>query len=385
MTLDEIAVKVRDVSEDTDYKTVSRWAGEHPDAPVVGYLPAYAPRELVYAAGGLAVGIWGGGITVEIVHGDAYYQSYICRLPRSVIDLAMQKVFEPCQGFIFPSICDVIRNLSGMWQILFPGQWVKYLDLPQNLDPKLGGQFYRRELEHLTALITGNPPSVEFKEKLREAIVLTNRQGALLERLQTLRCETPHKIPIEDYYYLFRSALTLHTEEHIPLIESYLDGVEEREGRFMDNIRVLVIGAFCEQPPIGLLNTIERAGCYIVGHDLLIGLHMFKSPLDEECDPYDSLVKGYVEQSKLAAFRYQDEDDRGAELVKMVQEHRADGVIFAAPSFCDPALLDRPILARALDREGIPYTSFQYSENTGQYQSIREQAGTFSDSVRLWT
>jgi benzoyl-CoA reductase subunit C len=67
-----------------------------------------------------------------------------------------------------------------------------------------------------------------------------------------------------------------------------------------------------------------------------------------------------------------------------VKRSRADGVVFAAPSFCDPALLDRPVYQKALDDAGIPYTSFQYAENTGQLGGIREQVGTFSESIRLW-
>ena len=69
----------------------------------------------------------------------------------------------------------------------------------------------------------------------------------------------------------------------------------------------------------------------------------------------------------------------------MVREENAHGVVFCAPSFCDPALLDQPMSVDALDKEGIAYTIFKYSENTGQFQVIREQAGTFSDSIRLWS
>jgi len=63
---------------------------------------------------------------------------------------------------------------------------------------------------------------------------------------------------------------------------------------------------------------------------------------------------------------------------------RAGGVIFAAPSFCDPALLDRPVYQKALEQAGIPFTSFKYAENTGQLGGIREQVGTFAESIRLW-
>jgi benzoyl-CoA reductase subunit C len=58
--------------------------------------------------------------------------------------------------------------------------------------------------------------------------------------------------------------------------------------------------------------------------------------------------------------------------------------VFCAPSFCDPALLDQPMMTAAVDRERIPWTAFKYSENTGQFQVIREQAGTFADSIKLW-
>ena len=67
-----------------------------------------------------------------------------------------------------------------------------------------------------------------------------------------------------------------------------------------------------------------------------------------------------------------------------MRERNAEGVIFAAASFCDPALLDRPMGQASLTDAGIPFTAFTYSENTGQVQVIKEQAGTFADSIKLW-
>jgi len=376
---------LRDICEDPALGAVRLWMEQHPAAPVVGYLPAYAPRELVYAAGGLAVGVWGGGARVEIIHGDAYYQSYICHLPRSVIEMAKKGVFEGFKGFVFPSICDVIRNLSGMWKLLFPRQWASYLDLPQNFDPGIGGKFYREELIRLSTLIRGAEPDEDYLERLREAIILTNRQRKALLRLQRFRRSFPHKAPIDEYYYLLRSALLLHPSEHTGLVERYLSAeIEGRDAKPLDNVRVVLVGAFCEQPPVGLLKTIERAGCYIVNDDLMLGLCWLTSPLREEGDPLESLVEGYLEKTGMAPFKYQGDKDRGEELVRLVHESKAEGVLFAAPSFCDPALLERPMLQEALKKAKIPFTSFKYSENGCQYQGIREMAGTFSDSLRLW-
>jgi benzoyl-CoA reductase subunit C len=62
----------------------------------------------------------------------------------------------------------------------------------------------------------------------------------------------------------------------------------------------------------------------------------------------------------------------------------ADGVIFAAPSFCDPALLDNPLYNIECEKENIRYINFQYHENIGQFKVIKEQVGAFSDSIKLW-
>jgi benzoyl-CoA reductase subunit C len=78
-------------------------------------------------------------------------------------------------------------------------------------------------------------------------------------------------------------------------------------------------------------------------------------------------------------------EDKGKFLIESVRRNQAEGVIFASPSFCDPALLDRPMLQKALTAQGIPYTAFKYAENSGQMQPIREQAGTFADSIKLWS
>jgi benzoyl-CoA reductase subunit C len=132
------------------------------------------------------------------------------------------------------------------------------------------------------------------------------------------------------------------------------------------------------------VRTLERAGCYIVGDDFLQVFRWHTAPVAETGDPIAALSNAFLQHSIPSASVFQRDGRNGEALVEAVRASRADGVVFAAPSFCDPALLDQPMNVAALDRAGIPYTALKYAENTGQFQVIREQAGTFADSIRLW-
>jgi hypothetical protein len=130
--------------DDLDLNVVKQWKANVPGRKAIGYMPVYVPRELMHAAGMLPVGILGGGDQLEVIQGDAYYQSYICRIPRSTIELGLTGRLDCLDGMLFPSICDVIRNLSGMWKLLFKDKYVRYVDVPQNYEDEIGGRILHR-------------------------------------------------------------------------------------------------------------------------------------------------------------------------------------------------------------------------------------------------
>lgn len=382
--LNDIVERAEALYHDVDYGEVARWKSEH-GGKAIGYMPIYAPREIVDAAGMLAVGIHGGGDRVEIIRGDAYFQSYICQIPRSTIELALSGKLDGLDGMLFPAICDVIRNLSGMWKVLFPDLYVRYLDVPQDFDPAVGGRFYAEELDSLRRDLGEVGGRVITKDDVRASIGRYNENRRAIEELMRLRAEAPWLAPAWESYLVIRAGDVLAPEEHTALVREY-SALARSSGRPMrDHTRVVVTGAFCEQPPLALIRTLERAGCYVVWDDLTLGARWIRGDVDTSGDPLEALARAYVERSTDNASVYDARGDKGSALCERVRRTRAEGVVFAAPSFCDPALLDQPMLSAALDRAGIPWTAFKYAENLGQFQVIREQAGTFADSIRLWS
>ena len=382
--LTQIIKRAEELYEDLELNTVKEWKSKDKTRKAIGFLPIYVPREVIHACGALPVGILGGADRLEIVRGDSYFQSYICHLPRSVVELAVSGRLDSMDGFLFPSICDVVRNLSGMFQLFFKDKYIHYVDLPQNFTEGMGDVFYKEELQNIARGISKLTGVELSDERLSESISLYNKNRHALQELWETRRDRPWEVPTTEYYLLLRAAYLLPVEEHTQMVKEYLDLVGKAERRELDNIRVLVQGAFCEQPPLALLRTLERAGCYVVDDDFVLGARYIPEQLDETMNPIDAVVDGFVKKSLPAAFKFDACHTKSEDFVGRVKAVRADGVVLMAPSFCDPALLDQPMLQKALDDADIPYTSFKYSEDTGQFQVIREQAGTFADAIKLW-
>ncbi|MFV1958417.1 MAG: benzoyl-CoA reductase subunit C, partial [Planctomycetota bacterium] len=376
-----------DLCRDYRFASVGAWK-EKTGGLAVGYMPVYVPRELLHAQNVLPVGIMGGGDDLEIIRGDAFYQSYICHIPRSTIELGLNGSLDVLDGMLFPATCDVIRNLSGIWKMQFPDKLVRYLDVPQDFDPEVGGVFYREEIEGISQELESHGARPYDPEALRRAIDLYRENRVEVDRLYELRRTQPWKVPTHELYVVLRAGMVLPVEEHTEMLSAYREGVVADESRRpMDQARVLLTGSFCEQPPLGLIKTLERSGCYIVDDDFVPIHRWLRGPvtLRDGEDPLDALVRTFLEEGIASPIRYIDEDEKGRDLLARVEENGAEGVLFCAPSFCDPALLDQPMCMKAVSEKGIPWTSFKYSENSGQFQVIREQAGTFADSIKLWS
>ncbi len=381
----KVTASLRELFEDLSFSYVSDWKAADSSRRVIGFLPIYIPREIIHACGMLPVGIFGAGDRIPVVRGDAFFQSYICHLPRTVVELALAGNFDHFDGFIFPSICDVIRNLSGIFRLKFQNKYVRYLDYPQNFDPQVGGVFYRTLLDQMLADLSALNGKRPTAGELNISIKLYNQNRRLLAELDAIRSATPHRISAVDFYLLRRAGNTLSVEDGNALFARALDLVKQVDAEPEDKIRVVVTGSFCEQPPVGLIRTIEHAGCYIVDDDFQLGLNWFQGDIpDNTNDPIGALVTAMLQNVTFSSAVFEAERMRGDLLVQRVRERKADGVIFCAPSFCDPALLDRPILERAMNKHQIKHTSFQYHENLGQFHVIKEQAGTFADMIKLW-
>lgn len=367
--------------EDRAFPTVRAWK-QAGGSKAVGCFPVYTPVELIHAYGMLPAGVIGGGNQIELAHADSRFQSFVCSVIKSTLELGMTNRLDCFDGMVFNSICDPARNLASVFKRNFPQLFVEFVHYPQNPGSPSAGDYleseYRRVFESF-ARLAGRPAS---DDDLAASIQAYNRVRALLRELYRLRGSSPEKVSAVDSYVLTRASTLLAPEQSSELLARALAEFRAVEAKPKDRVRVVVVGAFCEQPPLDLIDSLEQAGCYLLDDDFLLGWRFFTDdvPLNGK-PPLRALAEHYLDHSVHASVKHDLRQTRAASLIRRVRELNADAVIFLGAKFCEPALFDYALYRKALEDNGIRHLFLEFEEKTWLYDRIRTEVETFVESM----
>ncbi|RMD82651.1 MAG: benzoyl-CoA reductase subunit C [Lentisphaerae bacterium] len=367
-----------------DFEPVKNWKAQHPKGSVIATFPVWVPVEIIHAAGALPVMILGAGGLIDVEYADARMQSFICSISRSTLELGLRGYLKFLDGFVFPSICDVARNLSGVWQRNFPEQMVVYLHLPENIQSPHAIRYMVQELKRLARALEERTGRTITDEALRQAIHAYNQVRNRLGILQQIREQEPDRLSTYEFYQLLRAGAMYPVDAYLEILNDAIEKVRTREARPRDRIRVILEGSFCEQPPPELIWAIEEAGCYILDDDFMLGLKYLTRPVPEEGDPWENLAMTYLRHARPSAIRYDGVRERAEGFIRRVKDLGVDGVIFAYAKFCDPAQFDYVVLKTHLERLGIPHLSLEFEEKMTVFETVRNQVETFVESILFY-
>jgi benzoyl-CoA reductase subunit C len=381
MTPDGVLEQCRELIDQPLSAVVERWKSIHPGGRAVAVYPVWAPAEVIHAAGMLPLSLLGGGTSVELTHADARFQSFVCSVAKSTLELGFQGLVKGVDGFVFSNICDVARNLGSIYKRNFPDVFVEYLHLPQNSTSASVAPYMASELRRLAA---GFQQAFGLKVTdgaLTASIETYNALRSRFRALYALRIAEPHKISTTELYAAMRAATLMDPDTASGWIDALLSGLPHRAVRPRDRLRVVVEGAFCEQPPLGLLEVIEEAGCSIVEDDLMLGWRWFTGDVASDGDPFARLGAAYVDQAVPSSTRHEGRQHRAEGLIEKVRRARADAVIFMPAKFCEPALFDYVLMKQGLDRAGIPHMLVEFEEKMWTFERTRNEIETFVESM----
>lgn len=365
---------------DVDFSEVHRWKEAHPGKKAIATFPVYVPHELIYAFGHLPVNIYGGGEEISISHADAILGSFICSISKSTTELLLSHdpFNNAFDGYVFPFICDVARNLSGIFGRR-TSKPVYMLHLAQNVHSNHSVPYLKNEFQRMVKTLF--PDEDLDIEMLKKSIELYNENRELYRTIYAFRFAEPWKVPLDDLYLTMRIGSNIDVIQHNKLLKEKLAEYRKSSRVKKDAIRVVVTGNFCEQPPLDIIRLIEQVGCYVIDDDFMIGRRFYQTPVKtDQKDPLEALAEHYLSAGAKTATRFH-QGEKGELILERVRNAKADGVIFLTAKFCEPALDDLVLQQQALQEEGIPSVHIEFEERGSGYENIRLSLETFVESL----
>ncbi len=192
MSIENIISRYRETLENSPLDLVRDWKQAHPQSKIVGCYPVYTPVELIHAAAMLPVGVIGAGNRLEIAHADSRFQSFICSIVKSTLELGLTDRLKFLDGIVFHSICDPARNLGSVFKRNFPDLMVEYIHFPQNMASPHTIDYLIAEYKRVNACYEQLSGNRITDEALRQSIAF--RRSSVTSLRASVRCCLPRSI-----------------------------------------------------------------------------------------------------------------------------------------------------------------------------------------------
>ena len=318
---------------------------------VVGYFCSYAPEELIWAAGALPLRMFG---TNEGIHlADTHLQSYCCSLVRGILEEALANRLDFLDGVTFPHTCDSFQRLSDIWRLNIADQFHIDVVLPVKLDTPSSKKYLYDVLEKFRNDLSA-ALGVNITDKmLAKSIKTYNKIRALISKLYELRSKNPEILSGADFHAVIKAAMIMDRDYFLEALSEIVGQLKKaKPAKAVSGAKRLVLsGSVCTHPDI--YDIIENAGGVVVGDDLCTGSRYFEGIMNEKIPPLKAITKRYLDRIICPAKHLQ-LTERGKNLIRIVKENKADGVVFLLLKFCDPHAFDYPYIKEMLEAKKIP-------------------------------
>ena len=372
--LDGILQTCNELLENTEFPTIKQWRKN--GGKVIGHFQVYFPEEIAHAGGALPVKFRGAPVSPK--QADSRFGSYLCSILKTSIELALSGLVE-IDMFVSHPICDAARNLAAIWGRNFSHP-CQILYLPQNANSNHAVEFLRDEYGRLKQEIETVTGKEIDNEDLRHSLEIFNLNRALIRELYRIKKESPWLLSIKEAYTLVAIGGLIPREEHNELLAFILPLIVNQDKKPQDKIRVVFEGGFCEQPPLDMLEMMNRY-CYIVDDDLLIGLRWIQEDIPIEGDPLLNLANAYIEQSSYSPVQHDQRKPKENMLIERTRNANAEAVIVAAAKMCEPGLEEQVAYSLALEKAGIPHFVNEFEENMTSFDQLEIQLETFVENL----
>lgn len=338
---------------------------------VAAVFPIHYPRELLQAHGIHPVEIFGPpGWPTQTA--DRHFQSYTCAIVRRGFSFLHEKVLSHVDLVVVPHSCDALQGMASvLMDFTENGKPVLTFYLPRSRR-KEDEAFLVNELRRFFQALTPISGRIPEEAELKKAIRLNQHVFGILEKLWEEHVLTGWSNL--EFFRLLRAREYLPAEDFL----RYADTAPSHFRRIRPKGRILLSGIVPE--PMDLLHLLDELGLLVVADDLACSSRRVYRNSDLVSDAFPCLAQCLM-AGPPDPTRGDPIKQRFFHLVKLAQKHRAGGILFFLPKFCEPELFDIPLLTKMLQDEGLATLVLESELESSLSQQMVTRLEAFAELV----
>ena len=323
--------------------------------------------------------------------GTYYMTQRTCPYVRSILERAIEGGYNHLSALFGSESCAAMERMEEQLYLLHPIKhenfFVTIIDPPMKGD-ETNLKYYKAQIQRHILNPMKNALGVDVSEEaMRRAIAEFNELAETVTAIGEFRkLENPPITGYEFHVIQLVSEVCPH-DLILPYLKETLAEVKKRkpEPKFPFRARVVLAGSEIDDPDFTKL--IEGCGAMVVADRYCFG--SFPSRETIEILPgetaFDAICRHYLHWNQCARFMDGMKiDQRHTELLKLVKEFKADGIIYENMKFCEFWSYEKVLASHIMSAEnGIPCCTIEKEYALGSMGQLRTRFQAFVESLEI--
>ncbi len=344
---------------------------------LVGVFPIRTPEEVVYAAGCVPIGMWGGH--TEITLADKYLQSFCCSIMRINLEYALRGVYNDVKAVLIPTFCDTMKCIVENWKLALPQVPTIAFAYPQHHKLQAGMEFTIDEIKRVKHELELALHKIITNEEVEKAFRVYEDWRKTMREFTALAAQHPEIITAKKRYAIIKAGCYMDKAVYTKLVKEINEGLKSEGPSTFKGTRAIVTGIMME--PVDVLDIFEENNIAIVGDDLAIGSRLWRTPAREDVEDVYQKMAYMIRDIEGDTFFFDPEKKKGQMLIDMTKAMHADACIVMMMKFCDPEEYDYPIYKAELAKAGVPELYLEFDQQLSSFEQIRTRVQSFTEML----
>jgi (R)-2-hydroxyisocaproyl-CoA dehydratase beta subunit len=343
----------------------------------VGCFPYYTPDEIIYAAGMLPVGLWGGQTGIKLA--DKYLQSFCCSIMRINVEQGILGMYDFLSAVVIPTYCGTLKCICDNWQVAVPQSHLIPMVYPQHRKIPAGIAYLIEEYKRVQKEFENLAGKRITEEDLEDSIALYEDYRKTMQLFTALVGKYPKTLNAKTRHLIIKASYFMDKSPYTATIKDLMAELKKFPEEKVDGIKVVITGILAETD--ALLDAFVENNMVFVADDLAQESRQFRTCVRSAGTALEKLAYRIADHDGCSLL-YDEQKKHGQLLIDLVRQNQADGVVVCMMKFCNPEEFDYPIYKKELEAAGIPLLYLEIEQKMDSAEQIRTRIQSFAEMIR---